>query len=106
MITAEATVCREQEIRRAMSRPAIAWHTHPGWTVWAERHPGVDLLSPPPFFSDDHIYRMLQDKSIFNAGDASRLIVAPASDVDAPLYEIPLPAEHDGSDFFTQPMLA
>jgi hypothetical protein len=47
MTTAEATLCREQEIRRAEERPAIAWHEHPAWTVWAERRTEFPKVRPP-----------------------------------------------------------
>ena len=46
-----------QVARRAGERLALDWHTHPGWSYYAETH--VDMPMPPPQITPDRVREIL-----------------------------------------------
>jgi hypothetical protein len=62
---AAPTLSLTQEQRRAFSRPPIAWHEHPAWTIFAHRHPEFARVSPPRPITPRRIVRAMRSRLVF-----------------------------------------
>jgi hypothetical protein len=63
MTSATPTLCRKQEVRAAYARPAIPWHMHPAWSIWAQMRPEFPHVTPPRPLTAQELHDLIVGKS-------------------------------------------